>query len=217
MKNKFDRKEALTCVAMDLFAERGFTDVTIKDVAAVAGVNPALIYYYFTDKTDLFRATLVQAVWEAHKNYMELRSKHEDPMNRINAWFDTNVQLSEPIRKLVKMMLDYSGSNIQFPGIDAVIKEFYELERKILAESIRVGINQGLFENTDPDKLAAFVSIHLDGIMVASMIRDEFDIAKEMYELKQTLWYLLGTEKPGHASDTTPEFANIALAREAGK
>ena len=217
MKNKFDRKEALTRVAMDLFAERGFTNVTIKDVAAVADVNPALIYYYFTDKTDLFRATLVQAVWEAHKNYMELRSKHEDPMNRINAWFDTNVQLSQPIRKLVKMMLDYSGSNIQFPGIDTVIKEFYELERKILAESIRIGINEGLFEKINPDKLAAFVSIHLDGIMVASMIRDEFDISEEMSELKQTLWYLLGTEKLGHASKITSESANIGLARKVGK
>ncbi len=212
MKNKFNRKEALTRVAMDLFAERGFTDVTIKDVATAAGVNPALIYYYFTDKTDLFRATLVQAVSEAHKNYIELRSKHEDPLNRINAWFDTNVQLSEPIRKLVKMMLDYSGSKIHFPGIDAVIKEFYELERKILAESIRVGINQGLFERTDPDKLAAFVSIHLDGIMVASMIRDEFDLTGEMSELKQILWRLLGTERREHDSHIMSEFANVGSA-----
>lgn len=212
MKSKLDRKEALTRVAMDLFAERGFTDVTIKDVATVAGVNPALIYYYFTDKTDLFRATLVQAVSEAHKNYIELRSKYEDPMNRINAWFDTNVQLSEPIRKLVKMMLDYSGSNIHFPGIDTVIKEFYELERRILAESIRVGINQGLFKQSDPEKLAAFVSIHLDGIMVASMIRTEFDIAREMAELKQVLWHLLGADKHAQDADPAPEYANIGLA-----
>ena len=37
-------------VALDLFAERNYSTVTIKDIALAAGLNPSHIYYYFDNK-----------------------------------------------------------------------------------------------------------------------------------------------------------------------
>ena len=48
--------------SLDLFAERNFASVTIKDIAKALNVNTALIYYYFDGQTDLFRATIEYAV-----------------------------------------------------------------------------------------------------------------------------------------------------------
>jgi DNA-binding transcriptional regulator YbjK len=58
----FDRREELAAVALDLFAERNFAAVTIKDIASALGVNTALIYYYFDSKEDLFRAAIESAL-----------------------------------------------------------------------------------------------------------------------------------------------------------
>jgi AcrR family transcriptional regulator len=44
--------------AEDLFAEHGFDATTIKQIGAAAGVNPALIYYYFGSKEGLYHALL---------------------------------------------------------------------------------------------------------------------------------------------------------------
>jgi AcrR family transcriptional regulator len=41
-----------------MFAERGFYGVTTRQVAAGAGVDDALIYYHFKNKSDLFDAVL---------------------------------------------------------------------------------------------------------------------------------------------------------------
>ena len=41
-----------------LFAERGFARTTIKAIAREAGVNSALLYYYFADKERLYREVL---------------------------------------------------------------------------------------------------------------------------------------------------------------
>ncbi len=66
MKNATkSRAIELTATALDLFAERDFASVTIKDIANACGVNTALIYYYFTNKEDLFRATIENAITEA--------------------------------------------------------------------------------------------------------------------------------------------------------
>ncbi|GAA0531771.1 TetR family transcriptional regulator [Saccharopolyspora subtropica] len=51
-------KEALLQAASELFAERGFTATTVRDVAARAGVNQALLFRYFGSKQELFAAVL---------------------------------------------------------------------------------------------------------------------------------------------------------------
>jgi AcrR family transcriptional regulator len=44
-----------------VFAERGFHRATIKEIAREAGIkSSALIYWYFEDKDDLFRAVLTE-------------------------------------------------------------------------------------------------------------------------------------------------------------
>jgi AcrR family transcriptional regulator len=40
------------------FSDRGYAAATIRQVAARAGVDPALVYHYFTDKAGLFVASL---------------------------------------------------------------------------------------------------------------------------------------------------------------
>jgi TetR/AcrR family transcriptional regulator len=41
-----------------LFARQGFTATTIKQIGNEAGVNPALLYYYYDSKETLYRAML---------------------------------------------------------------------------------------------------------------------------------------------------------------
>lgn len=194
------RADELTSAALDLFAERDFASVTIKDIAQATNVNTALIYYYFKSKEDLFRATIESSVTQALENYKQLREKHEDPVDLIDDWFNNNLQLSEPIRKLVKIMLDYSCSQISSPTIDAAVQAFYDEECSILSDSIRRGIELGVFQPVDPDRVALFVSTHLDGIMVAAMIRPDFDLEAAMHDLRELLWRHLGVSERGKAA-----------------
>lgn len=51
-----DRQEGILMVAERLFADHGFHGVTLRQIAAVAGVPLALVGYYFGRKQDLFDA-----------------------------------------------------------------------------------------------------------------------------------------------------------------
>jgi len=186
------RAKELTAISLNLFAERDFASVTIKDIANKCGVNTALIYYYFENKEDLFRATIQNAISDALENYTSLRNRHTNPVDLISDWFDTNLKLSVPIRKLVKIMLDYSGSGMNISSIDQQVKNFYYIEHSILSDSIRQGIDQGIFNAVEHDRLALFVSTHLDGVMVASMIRKDFNLSEAMADLREILWLHLG-------------------------
>ena len=51
-------RDSILDAAEALFARQGFDATTIKDIGTAAGVNAALLYYYFTDKATLYEAVL---------------------------------------------------------------------------------------------------------------------------------------------------------------
>ncbi|HEX9337935.1 MAG TPA: TetR family transcriptional regulator [Pseudonocardiaceae bacterium] len=51
-------KAALLSAARELFIERGFDRTTVRDIAALAGANQALLFRYFGSKEALFRAAM---------------------------------------------------------------------------------------------------------------------------------------------------------------
>lgn len=62
MSDESPSRDAILDAAEQLFAAQGFAPTTIKQIGAAAGVNPALLYYYFGDKEQLYHATLARLV-----------------------------------------------------------------------------------------------------------------------------------------------------------
>lgn len=58
-------RDAILDAAEDLFSKHGFYGVTIREVAREAGVDTALVHYYFGAKRDLFDAVFIRRaeVW----------------------------------------------------------------------------------------------------------------------------------------------------------
>jgi len=53
-------QDAILDAAEELFATQGYAATSIKDIGQAAGANPALLYYYFRDKTGLYQAVLAR-------------------------------------------------------------------------------------------------------------------------------------------------------------
>jgi len=53
-----DTRTEIVATARRLFAESGYDKTSVRDIAAAAGVDPALIRHYFGSKAELFRTTV---------------------------------------------------------------------------------------------------------------------------------------------------------------
>src|SRR4030042_5757724 len=51
-------RDQILSLASRLFAERGFANVSIRDICDTAGVTPPTIYHYFGNKDRLFQAVI---------------------------------------------------------------------------------------------------------------------------------------------------------------
>lgn len=186
-----DRVDKFLVASLELFAERNFASVTIKDIAEALGVNTALIYYYFDSKTDLFRATIEHAVGRAFDNVRALDDRNADPASILTAWLENHVSQYAEIHRFVKIALDFRGSHEGNPAVAQSIDRFYDEERKMLSKVIREGISQKIFKPVDPIRMAQFISTHLDGCMVRSVILSDFDLGGAVRDLHARVWEML--------------------------
>lgn len=57
-----EEKEAVLAAAIGIFAEKGFTDTKLSDIAEASNVSKRMLHYHFADKVGLYRAALIHAV-----------------------------------------------------------------------------------------------------------------------------------------------------------
>lgn len=55
-------RDRIVAAALELFGARGYSDVSMQDVARAAGVTKAALYYHFADKQDLYTTVSLQRI-----------------------------------------------------------------------------------------------------------------------------------------------------------
>ena len=179
--------------ALKLFAVKEFGRITLRDIQEASGFDAALIYYYFKDKQDLFDAAVKFALSEALDDKQYLREYERDPVEAIRSWFAHCLKMAEENRTIFRIMFHHGGSPKVARRLDRSVQDFYQHEETdILARSIKRGIATGLFRNVDAANVARFVSVHLDGITAASIVRRNFDVTAALRDLEEALWLQLG-------------------------
>src|SRR5436190_12596775 len=76
-----DGREALLAAALAVFAERGYRDASVDEVAERAGYSKGALYWHFSSKDDLFYALLEERIlkpWEESISMLESASADED-------------------------------------------------------------------------------------------------------------------------------------------
>jgi AcrR family transcriptional regulator len=71
-----DVRAGLIAAATELFTQRGFDGVGVRDVANAAGVTPAMVSYYFGDKQGLHVA-MIESVFQRLLDRVSALAQHE--------------------------------------------------------------------------------------------------------------------------------------------
>jgi hypothetical protein len=131
-------------------------------------------------------------VVRAFENIRALEDKSADPATILAAWLANHVNKYHEIHRFVKIALDFRSSHEGDQAIAEAIEAFYVEERRILSKVIRDGVRQGLFKPVNPARLAQFISTHLDGCMVRSVILTDFDLKGAVRDLHHHVLDMLG-------------------------
>lgn len=94
-------EEKILVAARKVFTTKGMAGARMQDIADEAGINKALLHYYFRDKDKLFEVVFME---EAQKFFP-----------KINAIFNSDVPLFEKIENFVNEYIDEMQENPYLP------------------------------------------------------------------------------------------------------
>ena len=187
-------KDQILDAAERLFAQQGFSRTTIKQIGKAAGVNSALLYYYFGDKERLYHSVLERLVSRLITRTLGGLGADVPPPLRIRGFIEAQVQtfIANPQlpRLFMREMLDHDASH----AVEQ-IQHLAATSFKGLCDTIAEGQRQGTFRTDIDPKFAAISTV---GQVVY------FFVARPAVRI------LLGDGKDGPSPATVQAFARHA-------
>jgi len=134
MSNKTTQESILES-ASRLFASKGYSSVSMRDVATTVGVTPANLYYHFKDKEALIRSSLAHVFAERLSPLEEQIRRHATPDQRLEAfvaWFVRTIFENELFTRLIlRELLDGNDERLAYLATSVFQKPFALLNNLI--------------------------------------------------------------------------------------
>lgn len=189
------RREQIVEAATRVFAEKGFSRATTREVAREAGVSEGTIYNYFEDKDALLMAIL--------EGLNETQRRAEDFEEGMAT--DFRGFLEEYLRRRMSLIWENRGVFrvvLSEMLVNAELRELYlhqvvEPTMKIAEENFRSRMKQGEVRQTDAPLAVRSVAGAVLGVLVLGLLGDE-EIGSRSEEVPDVLAGLLV-----HGLDTT--------------
>lgn len=150
-----DKREQIISTAIELFAVRGFEGTSIRDLAAAAGVNIAMINYYFGSKEKLFESIVEQKAAYTRVALTEITSNESlTPIEKMDSIVETFVERlfrGRYFHRLIHQELMLGNRQ----ELQNTIVNMLMPNNNIIRQVIQAGIDSNDFKQVDVDLTVA--------------------------------------------------------------
>jgi AcrR family transcriptional regulator len=192
-----ERRLALLKAAFRVVAEKGFSEVTLEDIAQRAGVSKGITLYYFDSKEDLFRELFAWLIDSIHTRMREAVAAASDPVEKVRALVALIFPSPSKNRAFFRAYVDFCGLAARHENFREIGERFYQGCRSIDAKIVEEGVAQGCFRAMDPEEAGSALRAIFDGLMLQWLTEKEPDATFAAYRERcerELLRYLLSSE-----------------------
>ena len=174
--------------ALQLFSEKGYEGTSIREIIEGAGVTRPVLYYYFTNKEDLFRRLLEPALAEYTQNLLSIRENYFEVIGRLKAIARATFAFAEKNPQAVRLILQlYFSPPKCGPKLD---KSIYRLRRfRLLEEIMQDGLDRAELAGGDAQSLALALIGMMDTFVTAKSYLTDTHLSSEAADGLIDLFY----------------------------
>jgi len=171
---KEEAKSRILDAANKVFAERGYHEATMDDIAKRLGVSKGAIYLYFSSKEDLFEE-MCRTAPQAFKEILFSSFRDEgNPIQSATQFFDKMLKLSASNPGLSFEIISEASRN---PSLKRILKQNHEEYERVLTSFLAEGRKRKIVgDNLDIRPLAnALIALWngLETLLVSGLPVDE--------------------------------------------
>jgi AcrR family transcriptional regulator len=151
---RHEKVDMIFQAAVEVFAESGFDQAKMDDIAQMAGVAKGTIYYHFKSKEEMFIGLMnegMQKLIDCARRNVDL---HESPTEQLKALVASHVQFFVQNSKLAKLLINEAfGTKERQRQFRLKVRDYLELIESVLIR----GIECGEFSIRHPQEVASSI------------------------------------------------------------
>ena len=174
-------RDRLIEVARQLFVNKGVENTTMNDIAAASDKGRRTIYTYFKNKREIYNAVVESESNAIIGRLREIVDSDLNPVEKLKKYLKCRFEVISSIHSSAKTPYDRYRA---FFNRDARrIEKIYDLARQkeqdLFAELLASGVEMGIFDEKQSERLPALMTIILlttDHFKMNTFSADEYDI-----------------------------------------
>jgi TetR/AcrR family transcriptional regulator len=138
-----DVRERIVYVAEVVFARKGFAGARTQEIADIAGINKAMIHYYFDSKVKLYHAVLDKILFDLIKLTQETIRDDASEKEQLQLFFLGFLDYAASHRNFTRLAAMNQGTDDRY--LERMVETFFKPLFDRGVAFIKRGIDQGVF------------------------------------------------------------------------
>nr|WP_319269357.1 TetR/AcrR family transcriptional regulator [uncultured Draconibacterium sp.] len=156
---KDNTEEKILAAAQNVFVRKGMDGARMQEIADEAGINKALLHYYFRSKRQLFNATFESIFCKIIPNVMRMVESDQPIEEKLEAFIENYIDVLMKNPFLPTFVLKEINQDPEF--LAELIKSS-GLQPKKVVEMFQIEMEKGTIRNMDPrDLLINILSLNI--------------------------------------------------------
>ena len=169
-RERLRHRQEILSAALQLFAEKGFHNVSMQEIATAAQFATGTLYNFFPSKEDLFFELLAAAADAGLGLILPALEGTDDERHKLSLFIRSHERIvREQAVALRLYLLESRGWCLPGPRVEAKKKEIDARVTSRLSSVIAAGVRKGSFNDIDPVIAAKCLSAVLESLILVAV------------------------------------------------
>lgn len=165
-RSGIESKKKILAAAIKVFSSNGYANANMRMIAKASGLSIGSLYLYFKNKEELF-LTLIKSRLDSILDLgKEILDRNDTPENIFRCFISTHLNFAKKHKEL--LLIQGREHCVTF-GIQ-MKRKFFRIQREIIEEIIRRGIDDGVFRKCNVKEAAKIIHCSLRGFIISMLI-----------------------------------------------
>jgi TetR/AcrR family fatty acid metabolism transcriptional regulator len=168
------RKDEIAAAAVQVFAENGFSQTSVQQVADAADVSKGSIYLYYDSKIGILDRVFQNFRSALHDAFDRTLNRSEDPLEKFDTLLTELVEIVRLNRSTIKVLFDFWSHSLHTPDQDTIDYEtFYRQLEEKLVDLLEEGAQAGVIRSDWDEELPSMMIGLFEGQIVQWLVNPD--------------------------------------------
>lgn len=159
-----ERRDQILDTAEDVFAQRGFDEARMDDIAGRSGLSKGAIYWYFKKKDDIIAALLDRVFRRGIDSMRAAAARPIAVLDRLALIGEQTSRDFESMSRLMPIALEFYSVALRQKKVRKHLAAMYDEMLAILVPLIEEGVRSGELDDVDPRQAATLLLATYEGM-----------------------------------------------------